>query len=132
MRVALFFIFMLFATSSYAGTAIVQASGVDDRVEIYIDESLESTCEWDGSNASCGVKIKNASGRTKIRIKLINYVYAGPCLLGGCGKYSGDFRISLNGDGLWTDSVYVRDNSPGLKYDTVIICDFSSEKCFEE
>jgi len=106
------------------------AKNVDDRIDIYVDGKDVATCTWNMGNCTAYKKL-DLNGKHTIRFKLTNYVYNGFCLFGKCGKYSGDFAIAL-GDGraLWSDSVYVRDNTAGVKYDKTLICIFDGEDSY--
>jgi len=121
---------------SFARATEVQlvAKNVDDKIDIYVDGKDVATCTWNMGNCQAYKKL-NLVGKHKIRFKLTNYVYKGFCMFGNCGKYSGDFAIAL-GDGraLWSDSVYVRNNTEGVKYDKTLICMFNGKDsyCAEE
>lgn len=120
------------SSASYAGSVVIEARDVDDRIDIYVDDVHQDSCEW-SSNPGCYVGIKGRlSGTHDIRFKLTNYVYRGFCLTGGCGKYAADLAIRYNGDLLWSKSIYRRDNSRGVKYDTTIRCNFNSGSCWEK
>ena len=110
------------------------AKNIDDRVDIYVDGDNVATCTWNMENCQAYRKL-NLTGKHKINFKLTNYVYKGFCLFGRCGKYSGDFAIAL-GDGraLWSDAIYVRDNTKGVKYDKKLVCVFDEDDsyCVEE
>jgi len=115
----------------HAASVEITAEDVDDRIDIYVDGNHQDTCTWN-SNPGCFAGITaNLYGTHDIRFKLTNYVYNGFCMFGGCGKYSADLTIRSNGSGIWSKSIYRRDNSPGVKYDRTIRCDFGNGSCWE-
>jgi len=122
---------MLVSAYSFAGTVKITADNVDDRIDIYVNDEHQDSCEWNG-NPGCYAGVKGQlTGTHDIRFKLTNYVYRGFCLVGPCGKYSADLSIRMNGDLLWSKYIHRNDNSNGIKYDTTIRCNFSNGSCWE-
>lgn len=108
----------------------VGASGVDDMVEIFVDDQPVGTCSWSTSAADCSVRVRVDLGSktsAKVRFKLTNYVYNGPCFPGPCGKYTGTFYVDgVTGEREFTDAVSCRaascsdGNTAGVKYDRTV------------
>jgi len=120
---------VMFINLVFAVNVGVVAKNVDDIIQIYVDGQEVATCQWQGANCNTGKEL-NLKGKHTIEFKLTNLVYTGFCLFGGCGKYSGDFGVTANGKALWSGSVYVRDNTKGVKYDKVLECKFSDTKSY--
>lgn len=121
-----------FSLSAQAARVQITANDVDDRIDVYIDGDHKDSCEWQ-SNPGCYVGLQgNLSGTHDIRFKLTNYVYRGPCLFGGCGKYAADLQIKSDGDVIWSKSIYRSDNSSGIKYNETIRCNFNTGSCWEK
>ena len=109
---------------------VVGASGVDDKVQIYVDDVEVGSCSWATSAADCSVRMQVDLGTkttAKVRFKLTNYIYNGPCFPGPCGKYSGSFYVeNAKGEREWSDSVscHVKScsdgNTAGVKYDRTV------------
>jgi len=104
----------------------VSANGVDDVIEILVDGELVGTCIWDV--ADCSVNQYVALGQkthAEVLFRLTNNEYESLCLIGPCGKYSGEFEVrSEGGEALWSDRVYCHSNqgcpganTPGVKYE---------------
>ncbi len=108
----------------------VGATGVDDKVEIFVDDQLVGSCDWHTSSADCSLRVQVDLGSkttAKVRFKLTNSVYNGFCVPGPCGKYSGNFYLdSAAGEREWSDSVSCHvatcadGNTAGVKYDKTI------------
>jgi hypothetical protein len=108
----------------------VGASGVDDVVEIFVDDQPVGTCSWATSAADCSVRVRVDLGSkttAKVRFKLTNLIYNGPCFPGPCGKYTGTFYVDgVTGEREFTDTVSCRaascadGNTAGVKYDRTV------------
>ena len=114
---------------SFASDVTVVAKNVDDIAEIFVDSKKVAEYQWNYANCNAG-KTLQLQGKHKIRFKLTNLVYRGFCMFGKCGKYSGDFAIVVGNNVIWSDSLYVRDNSEGVKYDKTLVCNFKESKSY--
>lgn len=116
------------AGAAAAGTLKVTAKDVDDKIEIYVNGALQTSCEWE-VNPGCFAGIEGeVDGTVEIRFVLTNYVYNGFCI-GTCGKWAGDLKIEHNGVTLWSESMNVKNNAEGVKYDRTLTCDLSRNSC---
>ena len=114
---------------SFAVNVRVIANNVDDIAEIFIDGRKVAECQWKYHNCYAG-KTLDLQGKHEIRFRLTNLVYRGPCLFGPCGKFNVDFAVAVNNKIIWSNSIYVRDNSEGVKYDKILICNFKDSKSY--
>ena len=108
----------------------VGATGVDDVVQIYVDDVEVGSCSWSTAAADCNVRVKVDLGQNttaKVRFKLTNMVYNGPCFPGPCGKYTGTFFVdNAKGEREWSETVRCHasscsgGNTAGVKYDNTV------------
>jgi hypothetical protein len=94
---------------------VVRAEGVDDDVNIWVNDKLVATCSYSTYNSECSVGAKVFLGdatEAKVRFQLKNHVYS-HCINLGCGKCTGHFFIE-NAKGFieWQD-LFVCDKKAG-------------------